>query len=234
MSDATVQVGDTVDVTVSVTSAVDVYAHELALSFDPAVLEYVDGSAQTAISGIGAATVVGSEVQYVHTKIGTSPSAAGNLTLVTLSFEAVGVGDVALALDAELVGADAVSLVAAGAATTDVEVAVPAASATPSSSSAPAAPGAPAGQDASRVSGSNRGSLSNTGTELSAWPLAGAGAALVIGALIVLGVRRNPRRTPDGSAPSEGGIQHTLIERYSARPIREPGGAVVGVIRRPP
>ncbi|AWB85661.1 hypothetical protein C3E77_02830 [Mycetocola zhujimingii] len=192
VSDATVQVGETVDVTVSVTGAVDVYAYELALGFDPAVLEYVDGSAQTPVSGVGAATVEGSELQYVHTKLGTSPSATGDLTLATLSFEAIDAGEVTLALDAELVGADAVSLVVTDAASAVVEVLAPPAPAAPPSAApaAPVTPGGPAGEDADPVSGPGRDILSGTGADLAAWPFVGAGAALLLGALLVFGVRR--------------------------------------------
>jgi LPXTG-motif cell wall-anchored protein len=195
VSDATVQVGETLDVTVSVTGAVDIYAYELALGFDPTVLEYVDDSAQTPISGIGTATVVGSELQFVHTKLGTSPSAEGDLTLATLSFEAIGAGDVALALDVELVGADAVSSVTANAASAEVSVAAPVVPGTPSESPDPAIPGAPAADGTNPISGPDRGSLSDTGAEISVWPIIGAGAALLAGIAFVFGVRR--RRAQD-------------------------------------
>lgn len=190
VSDATVEIGDTVDVTVSTTGAVDVYAYELLLGFDPAVLEYVDGSAETEISGTSSASVTGSGVQFVHTKLGTSPSAAGDLTLATLSFEAIGAGDASLALDVELVGADAVSVVAADAATADVTVTAPAGPVTPPGGTDPSTPGSPAGEDSDPVSGPDRDSLSDTGADVAPWPFVAGAAALLLGAALVLGVRR--------------------------------------------
>lgn len=196
VSDATVQVGETVDVTVAVTGAVDLYAYDLSLGYDPDVLEYVDGSAQTAISGQSSATAAGGDLRFVHTKLGTSPSAAGDLTLATLSFEALAAGDVSLGLDVELVGSDAVSVAFADAATADISVPAPAVPVTtPPAPSAPAVPAAPAPavddvDDVKPVAGSDRDSLSDTGADVAPWPILGAVAALLLGGSILLLVRR--------------------------------------------
>lgn len=194
VSDATVDVGDTIDVTVSATTAADVYAYELALGFDPAVLQYVDGSAATEISGVNSATVSGETLEFVHTKLGTSPSATGDLTLATLSFEAIGSGSGALTLDVELVGADAASLTFADAATASIDVAAlpgtPPSTSTPTPPALPGSPGSPAGEDAEPVSSPGRDNLSETGADVTPWPIVGAALAMLLGAALLIGRRR--------------------------------------------
>lgn len=82
-------IGDTVTVSVSAT-AQDLYAYDLKLSFDPAVLSYV--SAATDVSGSTYGLPSGDTVDVIHTKLGSSPAASGPVTLATVTFRAVGAG----------------------------------------------------------------------------------------------------------------------------------------------
>lgn len=95
-----VKIGDTVEVTVKSTGETDLYAYDLDLGFDPDVLEYVDGSATSPISG---ATYVkpgaAGDLHVVHTKLGTSPATVGQADLVTLTFKAIDDGDTSVAAE---------------------------------------------------------------------------------------------------------------------------------------
>lgn len=95
VSDSEVEIGDEVTVTVTADAATDLYAYDLAVDFDPSVLEYVDGSATTDVSGAtyeDASDAATGEVSLVHTKLGTSPAAGGATTLTTMTFRAVAEG----------------------------------------------------------------------------------------------------------------------------------------------
>jgi hypothetical protein len=91
-----VVVGETVTVTITADEVSDLYAYDLSLTFDPAVLDYVDGSADTDLTGETYGLEGDGTVEIVHTKLGTSPAAAGAVTLATATFDAVGVGSAAV------------------------------------------------------------------------------------------------------------------------------------------
>lgn len=97
-SDDSVAVGDEVTVTVAARNVQDVFAYELALDFDPAVLSYVADSASTDVTGSTYASVRGGDLVVLHTKLGTSPAAAGSVDLVTATFTARKAGRAALAV----------------------------------------------------------------------------------------------------------------------------------------
>lgn len=103
VSEPSVKIGDTIEVTVTANAAADLYAYDLDLGFDPEVLQYVGGSAGTGVSGAtyeDAGDAEDGEVHVVHTKLGTSPAAAGEVELATLTFKAVGAGDTTVSADA--------------------------------------------------------------------------------------------------------------------------------------
>lgn len=93
---STVGVGDEVTVTVAAENVSDVFAYELALDYDATRLAYVEGSASTDVSGSTYASVVGGDLTVLHTKLGTSPAATGDVELVSATFTALTSGPAAL------------------------------------------------------------------------------------------------------------------------------------------
>jgi hypothetical protein len=91
-SSPSVTVGDRITVTVAASSVDDLYAYSVDLGYDPALLQYVGKSAATDISGATYEKVSSGEVEVTHTKLGTSPAASGDVTLVTATFTAIGSG----------------------------------------------------------------------------------------------------------------------------------------------
>jgi hypothetical protein len=93
VSDATVTIGDRVEVTVAADRVDDVYAYSLKLGYDPTLLAYVGDSAGTEISGATYEKQSAGGVVVTHTKLGTSPATSGDdVTLVTATFTAIGDG----------------------------------------------------------------------------------------------------------------------------------------------
>ncbi|SKB07266.1 cohesin domain-containing protein [Aeromicrobium choanae] len=104
-SDSSVAVGDEVTVTVAAENVQDVFAYELALDFDPAVLSYEADSASTDVTGSTYASVQGDDLVVLHTKLGTSPAAKGDVSLVSATFTARKAGTATLAVPSlKLVG----------------------------------------------------------------------------------------------------------------------------------
>jgi hypothetical protein len=193
---AAVPAGASVDVRLDLRAAADVYAYEATLAFDPTLLAF---DQVTDVPGGGfddVATAPGS-VTVRHTRLGTSPSLAGDVTTtVRLTTLAGGTATVRLA-GLTLVGSDAVTDTRADAASLDVVV-TPAAPPTPPAPTAPApspspsdgaavpSPSAttPPGAAGGTGTGSGTGALSATGAQV-AGVLALALAALGLGAVLV-------------------------------------------------
>jgi hypothetical protein len=91
-SQSAVKAGDTVTMTIQATAASDLYAYDVTFGYDPAVLQYVASSATTDVSGATYASGSAGSLSVIHTKLGTSPAATGQVTLATLSFKALSVG----------------------------------------------------------------------------------------------------------------------------------------------
>jgi hypothetical protein len=86
----TVEMGDTVDVTVAVSDPTDLYAYDLTLRFEPRSFAYVKHSVVAGTNGTTVDDKGRGTIRMVHTRLGTSPAASGNLATVTL--RAVGRG----------------------------------------------------------------------------------------------------------------------------------------------
>lgn len=189
---ASVDAGAPIEVTVAVSGAVDLYAYDLAVAYDPDLVTYVADSAVTPDGGFSDITDDGAgTVAVAHTRLGSSPGLEGDLTLATLTFTAVAGGDAAFDVPAvTLVGADAVTapLTDAGSATTTI---VPAPVPTDDPTDTPTSPGTtdPGDDDSSdptptATSGSGSGSSGGSGG-----PLASTGAsvaAIVAAALLAV------------------------------------------------
>jgi hypothetical protein len=124
---ASVAAGDSIEVTVAVTGAADLYAFDLAVAYDPDLVTYAADSAVTPDGGFSDVADDGAgTVALAHTRLGSSPGLEGDQTLATLTFTAVAPGDAAFAVPAAtLIGADSATadLADAGTATTTITAA---------------------------------------------------------------------------------------------------------------
>ncbi|KAA9083790.1 cohesin domain-containing protein [Microbacterium radiodurans] len=198
---ATATEGDRIDVVLTATDVVDLYAYDLEISVPDALLDYVDDSATGPDGGFTAARETASGmITVTHSRLGTSPGLASDsaapLTLATLSFTAEGAGAAEIELPSvRLVGSAGETALATDAAAADLAIAaLPVAEPEPEpepepSASAPVA-GAPAAGSGGSTSGSAAasGSLSATGGDATPIVLGAAlGAALLAaGTAIVL------------------------------------------------
>ncbi|MCR2823955.1 cohesin domain-containing protein [Microbacterium sp. zg.Y909] len=198
--------GDTVTVTVAADAGADLFAYDLTLGYDPALLAFAPGSETYPTGGYGAATESPGTVTFTSTRLGTSPGLTGPHDLVTFSFTALTSGAATISLDA------ATFLDSASAAqslpqpvTATVEIA--AAPVTPTPTPAPGAPGTPgspgtpsagmpaagagaADGAASDPADSAAGSLAGTGGDIVMWIVAGAAGIALLALGVVLMVRR--------------------------------------------
>ena len=88
----TADVGDTITVTVAAESVVDLYAYQLSIGFDPALLSLIDGSEIFPAGGFSSSSSADGVVSAVATRLGTSPGLSGAQSLVSLTFTALAPG----------------------------------------------------------------------------------------------------------------------------------------------
>ena len=94
----TAAVGETITVTVVAENLIDVYAYELSIGFDPALLSPIDGSEIFPVGGFSSATLEEGVVSTVATRLGTSPGLSGAQSFVILQFTALAPGDATVTL----------------------------------------------------------------------------------------------------------------------------------------
>lgn len=194
-----VSVGETVTVTAAATGLVDAYAYELDISYDPALLAYVDGSAVAPAGGFDSASDDGSSVAVVASRLGTSPGLVGDQVLVTLTFTAVAAGDAEIAVSGgQFVDSSGAAGDIDATAESLVSTVVIAANEDTGGGTAEGS-GDAGGTDGSGeqpATGGNTqdGSLATTGTDAAIWLIAGgvAAVAAVAGASLLV-IRRKTR-----------------------------------------
>ena len=197
---ATATVGDVVDASVALAGTSAVYAYELVVDYDPAVLDYVDGSATAPDGGFDAVDEQDGTLTVTHTRLGTSPELAGDLA-VDLQFAAIGAGDGTLGLSSvTLVSSEGLTTTLAAPSAAPLAVT---AAAVPPVDPAPVPvpdPSTPAGGGTAPVpsptssatsASSASGPLAFTGAEVLPGILAGAAVLLAgVAAVVVAQVRR--------------------------------------------
>ena len=92
VSSAELTLGEPVEVTVTASDLQDLYAYDVTIEFDPAAFVYVPNSAVSGTSGVTVDYPSSGSVRVVHTKLGTSPAASGDVLLATVTLRAKGVG----------------------------------------------------------------------------------------------------------------------------------------------
>lgn len=93
VSSADVTLGEPIEVTVAASDVQDLYAYDLTIEFDPAAFIYLPNSTVSGTSGMTVDYPAPSSVRVVHTKLGTSPAASGEVVLATVTLVAKGTGE---------------------------------------------------------------------------------------------------------------------------------------------
>jgi hypothetical protein len=193
---SSVTVGDTVDLDLGLLGTTDIYAYDVTLTFDPAVLSYVDGSATGPTGGFDSVEKSTGSITLVHSRLGTSPALSGDLA-ATASFTAVGSGSASIdAATVSLVDETGETTALTDAATASVAVAaLPTSTPTPDPTTTPSPTGG-AGSDTNPTSApaatGNDGSLADTGVSVGGLLLL-ALAAVAVG-LVALRRRKSVTR----------------------------------------
>lgn len=199
-------VGDALPVVVTMPGTADVYSYQIDIAADPSVVTVADRSVHGPDGGFGDVRRDGDIVTLLHTRLGTSPPLAGDLT-ASVELIATGVGSADLAISRiTTVGADGSTTTLTDPASTRVTVgAAPTAAPTAPVPTAPptapptarpgtgpggTGPDADTARTASRTSAG--GALAWTGADLLPGVATVAGLLLSGGALVV--ARRRARR----------------------------------------
>jgi len=201
---ATVTAGDAVAVTITADAGADLFAYDLTVGYDPALLRYTGASETYPTGGFGTVTESPGALRFAHTRLGSSPGLTGAQTLVTFSFTALTSGPATVTLTA------ATFLDSAGTAqalpapvAAPVEIA-PAATAPPVASPSPspttpapaAAPASPSAGDGASAEPGAAGSLAATGADVTVWIVTAAAAVALLALGVVFVIRRRTAVAP--------------------------------------
>jgi len=195
-----VTAGDTVTVTVAADAGADLFAYDLTLGYDPALLAFAAGSETYPPGGYGALTESAGTVTFTNTRLGTSPGLTGPHELVTFSFTALTSGAATISLDAAtFLDSASASQSLPQPVTATVEIAAAPGTPAPTPAPGPGAPGTDAPEAgegaaddaaASDPVGTPAGSLAATGGDVVMWIVAGAAGIALLALGVVLMVRR--------------------------------------------
>lgn len=193
---AEVTVGDPVVVDIAARDVVDLFAFELTLVIDPALVSFDPSSVVGPEGGFTTASIDGDVVTIIHTRLGTSPGLAGDLSLATLTFTALAAGNAPFAVAAlTSLDSSAEPTTASDVASASTTVLAPVAEPTPTppTTPAPTPTASPDLADSGDVSGVGGDPLATTGADRDALIalIALAAALLVAGtAAAIVAVRR--------------------------------------------
>ncbi|MEV7692831.1 cohesin domain-containing protein [Microbacterium sp. NPDC089189] len=189
-TDATATAGDTLTVTIAAETTADLFAYDLVVSFDPALLAFDAGSLITPDGGFAAASTEAGTVSLTHTRLGTSPGLAGQQVLASVTFTTLAAGDARIAVTGgTLIGTEGESTPID---TTGLEAITTIA----------AAPVVPGPTEPSPGTGTDPGAalpvtdttptdpLAVTGADATGWLVTGAVAAALVALGVVLVIRR--------------------------------------------
>jgi LPXTG-motif cell wall-anchored protein len=188
---ATEVAGQTFSVTIDLTAVTDVYSYDLALTYDPAVVAYVTGSATAPAGGFDTVHATSGVVELIHTRLGSSPALQGDLS-VTLDFTATAAGTTAFAVSSVSLIDPAQAATTLTDAATDSTIVTAAATSSPSPSPSTGTGGSGTGSGSTPAGSSSASdpSLASTGQDAVPYIIVGA-VLLLLGALaVVLGRRR--------------------------------------------
>ncbi|WP_267059311.1 cohesin domain-containing protein [Microbacterium sp. cx-59] len=198
VDDTTITAGDTLTVTIAADTVADLYAYDLVVGYDPALLSFDAASAVYPTGGFGDAQTGTDAVTFSSTRLGTSPGLTGPQTLVSFTFTALAAGSADISLDSStLIGTagetTAVDVTAPGLTATTVIAAAPV---TPGPSTSPTTTPSPSASALPITGTTPSDPLASTGADATPWLVTGAiGAALVaLGAVLVIRRRQAATR----------------------------------------
>ena len=181
-----VEAGEAVDVSVALAGTVDAYSYAITVSFDPALLDYVDDSASEGpAGGFDSVEEATGSVTILHSRLGTSPALAGDLA-ASLQFTSLAAGDATLTTSVTLVDTVGATTDLADAATAPVTItAVPVETTPPTTPSTTTTPPTSGGDTTSTPTAAPASSSNGDGS----LAITGFGAgALAVFAIALLGV----------------------------------------------
>lgn len=184
---ASVTAGDTFDVTIAAAAAVDVFAYDLTITYDPALLSYTDATGTFPDGGFDSVSTGTGTVTFTHTRLGSSPGLAGALSLVTFGFTALSAGPATITVDGAtfISSTNETTTLSEPISTITTVAALPTQTPLPSPSitESPSETPAPASDGESRP-------LASTGSDATVWIVAGFAAAALVALGVVLVLRR--------------------------------------------
>ena len=180
--------GAVVDVAVGLVATTDVFAYQIELKFDPALLAYVPDSVTGPAGGFISAVTAPGSVTLVQTRLGTSPALAGDLA-ATAQFTSLAAGDAAITASVTLVDGAGASTVLADEPTALVTITAPPVT-EPEPSAAPTATPSPTAVAPTATSTPAAAVVSDGNLALTGFGVGGlilfAVVALAIGLVVVL------------------------------------------------
>jgi len=182
--------GAVVDVAVGLVATTDVFAYQVELQFDPALLAYVPDSVTGPDGGFISAVTAPGSVTLLQTRLGTSPALSGDLT-ATAQFTSLAAGDAVIAASVTLVDGDGATTVLPDVPTAPVTItAPPVTEPEPEPSTEPTATPAPSAAAPTATSTPAAVAVSDGNLALTGFGVGGlivfAVVALAIGLVVVL------------------------------------------------
>jgi cell division septation protein DedD len=146
-----VTVGAPVQASATILGATDVFSYSVTFSFDPAVIAYSTGSATAGpAGGFDAVSTAAASVTVLHSRLGTSPTIAGDLP-VGVAFTTIASGDTSVTASVSLVDASGAATALPAATARIAVAALPAVpTASPTATPTPAPVPVPAGAEPAR------------------------------------------------------------------------------------
>lgn len=187
--------GDTISVSIPADTSTDLFAYDLVVTFDEALLAFDDASATFPAGGYDSVTESAGSVQLTHTRLGSSPGLEGAQALATFTFTVVDGGAATIELaSATFIDSLGASTPLAAPVSTSVTlvaapvVVVPSPTATVTPTPTPTVTGAPAGATSTPAAVP----LASTGSDLTVPLVVGslAVALLALGAVLVIRRRK--------------------------------------------
>lgn len=188
-------VGDPVVVSVALAGAVDVFAFDLAVAYDPALLAFDEAATTFPAGGFDAVDGEPGALEITHTRLGTSPGLSGDITLVTLHFTARASGSATVTLTAATLVSSTTetTLLEEPLVATTVIAAAP--TQEPSPGPSPSGTTDPGPTPSATGAAASEGSLAVTGADAAVWGVAAAVAAALVALGVVFVLRRRAGAT---------------------------------------
>lgn len=182
--------GDTITVSIPVDASTDLFAYDLVVTYDAALLDFDDASATFPAGGHDSVTENTGTVEFTHTRLGTSPGLAGAQTLVTFTFTVLGGGTTAIEL-ATATFVDSLGGTIPLAAPVSSSIALTAAPApSPSPTASPSATPTASASPTAVAAAASADPLASTGSNLTVPLIAGSVALALLALGTILVIRR--------------------------------------------